>query len=106
MSQEFFEKYKNEIARIINVLMSLFTLLIGFNIGSGSRDQETKILNMQLKELNEFIEVLNKSHYDEKSLYDLKCKQDINNAILYEIKNKEQMIKEYKSICKEFNEMK
>jgi len=106
MSQEFFEKYKNEITRIINVLMALFSLLVGFNIGSGSRNQEINILKNQLKESNEFINVLNKTYNDEKKSYDLKCKQEINNAILFEIKNKEQMIKEYKSICKEFNEMK
>ena len=66
MSQEFFEKYKNEITRIINVLMTLFALLIGFNIGSGSRDQEMNILKSQLKESNEFINVLNQSYNDEK----------------------------------------
>jgi hypothetical protein len=55
LSQDFIEKNKNDLTRIISVCMSLFTLLIGFNIGNNSNYQEITILKNRIVELNDFI---------------------------------------------------
>lgn len=99
MSQDFFEKYKNEIIRIINVSMVLFALLVGANIGSGSRDQEINFLKTQIKELNEFIEVTNLTFETQKEEEKKRCEQATKNAILIEKLEKENVFKDCKSIC-------
>jgi hypothetical protein len=101
MSQDFFEKYNNEIVRIINVSMVLFALLVGTNIGSGSRDQEIKFLKEEVAELNEFIEVSNLNFETQKEEINFQCEQKIKNSILLEKQNKEKAIDEYKIICRQ-----
>lgn len=101
MSQDFFEKYNNEIVRIINVSMVLFALLVGTNIGSGSRDQEIKFLKEEVAELNEFIEVSNLNFETQKEEINFQCEQKIKNSVLLEKQNKEKAIDEYKIICRQ-----
>lgn len=101
MSQDFFEKYNNEIVRIINVSMVLFALLVGTNIGSGSRDQEIKFLKEEIAELNEFIEVSNLNFETQKEEINFQCEQKIKNSVLLEKQNKEKAIDEYKIICRQ-----
>lgn len=101
MSQDFFEKYNNEIVRIINVSMVLFALLVGTNIGSGSRDQEIKFLKEEVAELNEFIDVSNLNFETQKEEINFQCEQKIKNSILLEKQNKEKAIDEYKIICRQ-----
>jgi hypothetical protein len=101
MSEVFFQKYNNEIVRIVNVSMVLFALLVGTNIGSGSRDNEIKLLKGQIEELNEFIEVTNSTFLVQKKEIEFQCEQKINNSILLEKQNKEKAIDEYKIICRQ-----
>ena len=65
MNQDFFEKYKPEIVRTINVFMVLFALIIGFNIGSGSTQQLITKLQDRINELEDFIEIDESAHKKE-----------------------------------------
>jgi len=101
MSQEFIEKYNNEISRIIFSLTTLFALLIGFNIGSGAEISNKKILLDRIVFL-ENEKALIEKHY-EKELLDSTtiCDQKINDVKLFEKQTKEKAFEDYKIVCQQ-----
>jgi hypothetical protein len=101
MQQDFIEKNKNEIIRIINVVTVLFALLIGFNIGSNSTKNEIRQKEDRIKELNSYIEIDEKEHQEEILKVSATCDQKINDAKLFEKQNKDKAFEDYKLICQQ-----
>ncbi len=101
MQQDFIEKNKNEIIRIVNVVIVLFALLIGFNIGSNSLKKEIQLKEDRINELNNFIEIDEKNHQNEILQESLKCDQKINETKLYEKQIKDKAFDDYKLICQQ-----
>ncbi len=101
MQQDFIEKNKNEIIRIINVVTVLFALLIGFNIGSNSSKKEIQIKEDRIKELNNFIEIDDKNHEAALLREAAICDQKINEVKVKERENKDKTFEDYKIICQQ-----
>jgi len=99
MNQDFIEKNKNDVIRIVHSLMVLFALIIGFNIGHNSISQELVKAELQIKELGEFLELDEERHQKELLNTAASCDQKINEAKLLEKQHKEKAFEDYKSIC-------
>jgi len=85
MNQEFFEKYRPEITRTVNVFMVLFALLIGYNIGNDTNRQTVVKLQDRINELEDFIEIDESNHKKELSTQHANCeiaKEAIRNQNL------------------------
>jgi hypothetical protein len=83
LSQDFIEKNRLELIRTVSVCMSLFTLLIGFNIGSNSTYQEIAALKARIQELDDFIKIDQKQQQEELLLQQKACEEKI--AILQNV---------------------
>ena len=101
MSQEFIEKYNNEISRMVFSLTTLFALLIGFNIGSGSEISNIKSLNSRIQFLESEKSLIEK-HYEKEMLESVAiCDQKINDVKLFEKQTKEKAFEDYKIVCQQ-----
>ena len=99
MNQDFIEKNKNEVIRIVHSLTALIALIIGFNIGYNSIKQELTKTELRLKELDEFLKLDEQRHQKELLNEVSNCDQKVNEAKLLEKQNKEKEFEDYKNIC-------